>query len=149
VTPDAWRRTYELNVTAPFFLTRDVFSRMKEAGAGGRIITISTVSARYGGSENNVHYSSSKAALDGLTISFSRFGASHNILVNSIRCGLVDSGMTTKIEGYSQERYHKRLAMVPMGRAGTPDEVARTALHLLSDGGAFITGQWLEVAGGD
>jgi len=58
---------------------------------GGRIINISSASVRYGSSPNDLHYTASKVALDSLTLGFYRTGADHNILVNSIRCGVMDT----------------------------------------------------------
>lgn len=143
----SWDKTYSLNVKAPFFLMREAFSLMK--AGGGRIINISSVSSKYGGSANNLHYSSSKSALEGLTRGFARAGAEHNILVNAIRCGVIDTKMREKIEGYSEERFKERVAKVLLKRAGTPEDVARMALFLASQGGDFITGEMFAVAGGD
>ncbi|HEB71918.1 MAG TPA: SDR family oxidoreductase [Nitrospirae bacterium] len=143
-----WENTYTLNAKAPFFLIKEVFEEMKKSG-GGRIINISTVSAKYGGSANNIHYASSKAALDAMTAGFARAGAPFNILVNSIRCGVIDSGMHNKVEGYSETRFKKRINMIPLKRAGRPEDVALMALHLISDAGNFITGEFITIAGGD
>lgn len=144
----SWDKTYELNVKAPFFLMRAAFDRMKER-SGGRIINISTTSVKYGGSEKNMHYSSSKAAFDSLTKGFSRAGAKHNILVNSIRCGLIQSDMKKNVAGYTEENYQKRKALIPLQRVGDPLDIARMALFLASSGGDYITGEAICVAGGD
>jgi len=144
----SWDKTYSLNVKAPFFLMRETFGVMK-AGGGGRIINISSVSSKYGGSARNLHYSSSKSALECLTRGFARAGAESNILVNAIRCGVIDTRMREKIEGYSEERFRERVGKVLLKRAGTPEDVARMALFLASAGGDFITGETFAVAGGD
>ena len=144
----AWDNTYGLNVKAPFFLIRQAFEQMKE-NEGGRIINITTASAKYGGGSNNMHYVASKAALDTLTLGFARAGSKYNILVNSIRCGIIDTPMRTRIDGYSEQRFEQRVSLVPLGRAGQAIDIARMALFLASEGGDYITGQTFAVSGGE
>lgn len=144
---DAWDKTFTLNVKAPFFLSRDAFQYMKKQKRG-RIINISTVATKYGGA-NSLHYSASKSALDALTIGFSREGAKYNILVNSIRCGVIDTPMHKKIKGYSRENFEKRISLILLKRTGQPADIARMALFLASECGDFITGEIFTVAGGD
>jgi 3-oxoacyl-[acyl-carrier protein] reductase len=96
-----------------------------------------------------MHYTASKAALDSLTLGFSRAGADHNILVNSIRCGVIDTNMHTRIEGYSKDQFEKRINMIPLKRVGKPNDIASMALYLASEGGDFITGEIFTIAGGD
>lgn len=144
---ESWDLTMALNAKTPFFLTREAFLDMKSRG-NGRIINISSVSQKYGGARS-LHYCASKAALDALTIGFAREGAQHNILVNSIRCGLIDTGMHRLVDGYSDEQFQQRLDKVPLKRAGSPDDIARMALFLAGESGNFITGEVFTVAGGD
>lgn len=148
LTEKSWDKTFALNAKAPFYLTRQAFRYMKENG-GGRIINISTTSVKYGGSAYNIHYCASKAALDTLTRSFSRHGAQYGILVNSIRCGLIDTPMQDKIPGYRAEKFLQRASLVPLKRAGKPEDIARMAVFLASEGGDFITGQIFAVSGGE
>lgn len=143
----SWDLTMTLNAKAPFFLSRSAFLDMKPRG-NGRIINISSVSQKYGGARS-LHYCASKAALDALTVGFAREGAQYNILVNSIRCGLIDTGMHQIVDGYSPEQFKQRLEKVPLKRAGSPDDVARMALFLAGESGNFITGEVFAVAGGD
>ncbi len=144
----SWDNTFNLNVKAPFFLIKEAFPHMKKNG-GGKIVNITTVSAKYGGSSHNLHYAASKSALDTLTIGFAREGAKHKILANSIRCGLIETGMQKKIPGYTEKLFKQRLNLIPLQRAGTPDDIARMAIFLLSECGDFITGQIFSVSGGD
>ena len=144
---DSWDLTMGLNAKAPFFLSRYAFLDMKSR-LNGRIINISSVSQKYGG-PRSLHYCSSKAALDAMTIGFAREGAQYNILVNSIRCGLIDTGMHRLIDGYSDEQFQQRMEKVPLKRAGTPDDIARMVLFLAGASGNFITGEVFTVAGGD
>ena len=144
----SWDATFALNVKAPFYLMASVFERMKKQG-GGRIINVSSVNVKYGGSGKSLHYNASKAALESLQRGFAREGAKHNILVNSIRCGLIEKPMRTKIDGYSEENFRKRVDLIPLKRAGRPMDIARMALFLAAESGNFITGEIFTVAGGD
>ncbi len=144
----SWDHIFNLNVKAPFYLSTSAFQFMKENN-GGRIINISSVNVKYGGSGKSLYYSAAKAALDNLTIGFAREGAKYNILVNSIRCGLIDTPMRTKVKGYTEDQFKKRIGLVPLKRAGRPIDIARMALFLASESGNFITSEIFTVAGGD
>ena len=144
----SWDCTFGLNVKAPFFLSASAFQYMKETG-GGRIINISSAAVKYGGGANNLHSVATKAALDCLTIGYAREGAKYNILVNSIRSGVIDTPMRTKIKGYTEEHFQKRVSLIPLKRIGQPIDIARMALFLASESGNFITAEIFTVAGGD
>ncbi|MEO5372888.1 MAG: SDR family oxidoreductase [Alphaproteobacteria bacterium] len=144
----AWLDTFAVNVQAPFWLCRAAWPHLAAAG-GGRIINISSAAVGFGGSARNMHYTASKAALEGLTIALAKEGAPVGILVNAIRCGLIESGMHLRVPGYDEERYRRRAAEVPLGRAGRPEEVAAMVAVLASEEGGFITGQVIAIAGGD
>lgn len=143
----SWDTMFDLHAKAPFVLSKDAFAHMKEQN-WGRIINISTAAVERTG-PNNMHYYASKAALDALTRGFAREGAKHNVLVNSIRCGVIDTPMRTKISGYSEEIFQKRVSMIPMGSAGKPIDIARMILFLTGEGGNFITGQIYKISGGE
>ena len=142
---ESWEKTFQLNARAPFFLARQAFSHMKDHG-GGKIINISSISAKYGGSAKTMHYGAAKAALEAITVGMSRAGAPHDILVNAIRGGFIDTPMHQKL---GRGNLEKRIEMIPLKRAGKAEDVARMALFLASEGGDFITGEILTVAGGD
>lgn len=148
LSEESWHHTFDLNVKAPFYLSGEAFHYMKEQG-GGRIINISSVNVKYGGSAWSLHYCAAKAALESLTVGFAREGAKHNILVNAIRCGVIDTPMRTNIKGYDEEKFKKRIELTPLKRAGKSIDIARMALYLASEGGDYITGEILTVAGGD
>jgi 3-oxoacyl-[acyl-carrier protein] reductase len=142
-----WLRCFELNLIAPVALSKRACHRMKERH-GGRIINITTAAINYGGI-NSVHYVSSKASLEYCALALSKWGAKHNILVNTVRCGLIDTGMRGTITGYTDEDFQKRRELVPLGRAGTPEEVASIVQFLSSEAAQFVTGEVWTVAGGD
>ena len=142
---ESWNDTFALNATAPFFLAKETFSFMKDHG-GGRIINISSISAKYGGSPQSLHYAASKAALDAVTVGLARAGASFNILVNSIRGGFVNTQFHKRI---GRTNIEDRIKLIPLKRAGKPLDIARLALFLASETGDYITGEIFTVAGGD
>lgn len=144
----AWGKTFDLNTKAPFYLIGEALFVMKKKKQG-RIINISSVNVKYGGGPKSFHYIASKAALEALTIGFAKEGAQDNVLVNAIRCGVIDTPMRTKTSGYSEKDFQKRIDLVPLKRAGTPLDVARMALFLAAESGDFITGEIFTVAGGD
>ncbi len=144
----SWQTTFDLNAKAPFYLSGEAFNYMKEHG-GGKIVNISSVNVKYGGSAKSIHYVASKAALESIMRSFAKEGAQYNILVNAIRPGVIDTPMRTRVAGYNEEDFARRVNMVPLKRAGKPIDVARMALFLASEAGDFITGEIFTVAGGD
>ena len=142
---ESWDNTLALNAKAPFFLAKAAFVPMKEQG-GGKIINISSVSAKYGGSPQTLHYGAAKAALDAITVGLARAGAQYNILVNSVRGGVVDTPFHQKI---GRRNLDDRLKLIPLKRAGQPIDIARMVLFLASEAGDYITGEIFTVAGGE
>ena len=142
----AWAKTFQLNSQAPFFLSQRAFLQMKNNN-GGKIINISSVSAKYGGSSRSLHYGASKAALEAVTVGLAKIGAPHNILVNAVRGGFIDTPAQQRLK--SQKDLQERIKLIPLQRAGKPEDVSSLVVFLASDAGNFITGEVMTVAGGD
>lgn len=143
-TPEAdWERTFRLNAFAPFFLSRAAFRAMR--GSGGRIVSISSIAAKFGGSARSMHYGAAKAALESFTAGLARLGAPHGILVNAVRAGVIDTPLHDKF----RKNMAERIALIPLKRIGKPRDVAAMVAHLAGPGGDFITGQVLSVTGGE
>jgi 3-oxoacyl-[acyl-carrier protein] reductase len=113
---------------------------------GGKIINISSISVKYGGSAQTLHYGAAKSALETVTLGLSKAGAKHNILVNTVRGGFIDTPMHQKL---GRTNIEKRIEMIPLKKAGKPRDVAGMVLFLASEAGDFITGETFTVAGGD
>lgn len=141
----AWEQTLALNLEAPFFLAQQAFRHMMTTG-GGKIINISSVGVKYGGSSTSLHYAAAKSALETVTIGLAKSGAAHHILVNAIRPGIIATPFHADIPAGDLAQ---RIQLVPLKRAGTPGEVAQMILYLLSRAGDFITGQIFSITGGD
>ncbi len=110
----------------------------------GRIINISSVSG-VAGNAGQANYSASKAGIIGLTKSVARELASRGICVNAVAPGFVDTEMTQSMPEKAREA---AVSMIPLGRMGSVDDIARTVVFLAGDGGSYITGQVLCVDGG-
>src|SRR3989344_810901 len=143
----SWEKTFALNAAAPFFLAQEAF-RCMEKQRGGRIINISSVAAKYGGSATPLHYGAPKPALEAITKGLARAGAPYNVLVNTVRGGIIDTLFHQKIHRTKAD-LQKRVKLTPLGRMGRPSDIAQMVLFLASRGGDYITGETFTVAGGD
>jgi len=142
----SWSETFQLNAQSPFFLAQRAFVQMKKSG-GGKIINISSIAAKYGGSARSLHYGASKAALEAVTVGLARAGAPHKILVNAVRGGYIDTPAQHRLS--SQKDLTERIKRIPLQRAGQPEDIASMIVFLASGAGDFITGEIMTVAGGD
>lgn len=137
-------RTFMVNTFAPFLLSSAVFDRMVKKRFG-RIVNISSIAAKYGGSAYSMHYGCSKLALEGITRTLAREGAASNILVNTVRPGVIDTSFHKKFP----KDMTKRVAMIPLKKMGKPEDVAEMVYYLGSDKNNFITNETITVAGGE
>ena len=141
----AWDESFALNVKAPFFLARQAFQHMAAHG-GGRIINLSSIGVKFGGSPTSLHYSAAKHALEGVTLGLAKLGAERGVLVNAVRAGVIDTPMHA---ARGPEAMERRRQQIPMKRFGTPGELARMIAFLIGPGGDFVTGQTFAVSGGE
>ena len=112
----------------------------------GRIVNISSIGVKYGGSPSSAIYTMSKSAIESITTSFAKAGAKHNILVNCIRIGVTN----TKLHNLNPEKnMKKRTSMIPMQRIADPNEIAQSILFLISPESSFTTGSIFTVSGGE
>ena len=137
-------RVVAVNLTGTLRLTKQVVRRMLLNPGGGSIVNISSIVGLRGYS-GLAAYSATKGALDAMTRSLARELGARKIRVNSIAPGYLKTEMT---HGLSERHMEQIVRRTPLGRLGTPEDVAGTVLFLLSDSARFITGQVLVVDGG-
>jgi len=138
-----WDSVISINLTGAFLLTQALLSPMLK-NRWGRIVNIASVVGR-AGQAGQVNYAASKAGIIGFTKSLAREVASRNITVNAVAPGYIETPMTAVL---SEEVTKAMLATVPLGRRGTPQDVANAVKFLASDAASYITGHVLDVNGG-
>lgn len=148
ITIESWNRTLAINLTGTFHCLQAAVSDML-AARWGRMVTISSASAQ-SGATRMAHYVASKGGVIGLTKALALELAPHGITVNTIPPGMIDTPMLRRAEVSGDVGKIDKIAarMIPVGRAGTPQDIAATCGFLCSDEASFITGQVVGVNGG-
>lgn len=137
-----WNAVIETNLTSVFKVTQAVIKHMSKANYG-RIVNIASVIGVHG-NMGQANYAASKAGVIALTKTLAKEYASRNITCNAIAPGFIDTAMTQKLKPEIKEQYMK---FIPLGRFGSPDDVAEVAFFLAT-GGSYITGQTIKLDGG-
>ena len=143
ITPEEWQRMLDVHLSGAFHCCQRALPGMIRRH-WGRILTVSSMWGQVGGS-CEVHYSAAKAGLIGLTKALAQEEGPSGITVNCIAPGVVDTDM---MAGFGPEDRQALADETPVGRLGTPEEVARTLVFLAGEDAGFITGQVLGVNGG-
>jgi len=144
LTYDDFVKTFSVNSIAPALMAAAVFDKMKK-NKFGRMVNISSIACKYGGSSHSLHYGCSKLALEGISKTLSKEGARSNILVNSVRPGLVD----TDFHRMFSKNMSERVNLIPMKRMGTVAEIADMVYFLGSEQNTYITNETISIAGGE
>ena len=138
-----WDAVLSTNLTSAHLLTQAVMGSMLKQ-RWGRIINIASINGQMG-QAGQANYAASKAGLIGLTMAVAREVASRNITVNAVAPGYIETDMTTSLPPEMKEAM---LKMTPLGRGGTPADVAAAVVFLASEEAGYITGHVLNVNGG-
>ncbi len=144
MTIDHWDKVLAINLRGTFTTVQKAIKYL-EKSQSPRIINISSNSGRMGGFENGMAYSASKGGIIALTYGLARRLAKKKITVNCIAPGTIESDMSAE---RSKETLNKLIKRFPIGRFGTPEEVAAAACYFASDEAGFTTGSVLDVNGG-
>ncbi len=140
---EEWRRMIEIHLFGTFYCTRAAL-RIMEPKSSGAIVNMASV-AGLAGIPGLAHYGAAKAGIIGFTKSVAMEAGSGNIRVNAIAPGFIETPMTADIPPFLRQMTTLR---TPLGRTGTPDEIAAVALFLVSDEASFVTGQVVSPNGG-
>lgn len=138
-----WHPVLDVNLTGPFNLCRAVVPGMR-GRRFGRIVNLASMNGLRG-QPGQANYSAAKAGLIGLTRTLALELAGYGVTANCIAPGFIDTDMTRAIRPDIREA---EIARIPVGRPGTPDEVAELAHYLCSDMAGFITGETISINGG-
>ena len=143
--PALWRTVIDVNLTGSFLMSK-VFGRLLAGGHGGSIVNISSIAGKVL-SPHTAAYAASKAGLQALTACMSGRGRPVGVRVNAICPGVID---TSRMDDLGRDEVWDQLVAtrIPLGRAGTGDDIAHTVVYLCSDQGAWVTGQSWNVDGG-
>ena len=144
MTLDSWRTVMATNLDSVFNMTRNVITGMRERGFG-RIISVASINGQKG-QIGQANYSAAKAGLFGFTKAVAQENANKGITVNAVAPGYIATEMVRAVP--EDVLKTKILPLIPVGRLGEPEEVARCVVFLASDQAGFITGSTLTVNGG-
>ena len=146
--PAALDQVLAINVKGCFLALREAILRMATdlGGQGGAVVNVSSRASEIGGANEWVHYAASKGAVDTFTVGASRELAPRGIRVNAVNPGLIDTEIHAKAG--VPDRAERFRPMIPMGRAGSAEEVADVILWLLSDQSSYVTGALVPIGGG-
>jgi 3-oxoacyl-[acyl-carrier protein] reductase len=139
-----WDEVLAVNLRGVFLGCRIVGRLMRERGSG-RIVNISSLAGQVGGLINGAHYAASKAGILALTKVVARELAPHGVTVNAIAPAAIDGPVMASL---SPEQVEALARSIPVGRLGTPEDVAALVAFLASDEAAFVTGATFDVNGG-
>jgi len=148
LTAERINRVLTTNVTGYFLCCREAVKRMshQHGGAGGAIVNVSSAASRLGAPGEYVDYAASKGAVDSLTIGLSLEVAAQGIRVNGVRPGFIYTDMHAS--GGEPGRVDRVASAIPMRRGGQREEVAQAIAWLVSDSASYVTGSFIDLAGG-
>jgi len=143
MTDEMWDAVLNVNLKGTFICCQECGRNMIE-NRYGRIVNLSSVA--YMGSIGQTNYAAAKAGLIGMTRTMALEWARYNITLNCIAPGMIDTDMT---RGMPEEIFDAAVAKIPIQRIGTPEDIGRVALFLVSEDSSYVTGQIINVCGGN
>ena len=148
LSESAWRNVLDIKVTGAFLCTQAVVREFLKQGGGGSVVNVISVEAKIARAAD-LAYATASGALYTLTRKAGRALAPHGIRVNAVSPGTTDTARNDALYGYPRsQEWHDRLETIPLGRAGTPEEIGNVIAWLCSKEADFIVGQCIEMDGG-
>lgn len=144
LTEERWDEVIDLNVKSAFFASQAAIPKM--LAKGGSIINVTSVAARNGGALGSIHYSSGKAAMLTMSKGLAKEYAPQGIRVNAVSPGVIDTPFHEVFT--TAETMENLRKVIPMGREGSPQEVASVIAFLASDAASYLCGETIEINGG-
>lgn len=145
ITVEDWDETLETNARGTFYISRAFLPLLRLASGDRTILNLASVAGQIGSVTTGVHYAASKGAILAMSRSFARALSGEGIRVNALAPGPITSNITDKLEATTRESL---AGAVPLGRFGTPEEVAWLITSLVSPRASYVTGATYDVNGG-
>jgi len=145
LTEERWDEVIDLNLKSAFLCSQAVAASMMERKAGS-IVNVSSIAGRNGGALGSIHYSTAKGGLITLTKGFAKELAPYGVRVNAVSPGVIDTPYHERFS--TPEAMKAYVAGIPLGRVGTPEEVASVITFLASDAASYLCGETIEINGG-
>ena len=145
LTEERWDEVIDLNLKSAFLCSQAVAGGMIERQTGA-IVNVSSIAGRTGGALGSAHYSSAKGGLITFTKGLAKELGPHGVRVNAVSPGVIDTPFHQQFS--TPEMIKAYIAMIPLGRIGTPTEVGKVIAFLASDGASFLAGETIEINGG-
>lgn len=143
---EEWQQTLDINARGTFLFCRAYARRVTSPREGGRVVTVGSVAAQLGGYRSSSSYIASKAAVLGFTKGLARELAPFGVTANSVAPGLIDAPMLRLSLDPADDA--RAAAGIPLGRIGTPEDVAGAVSYLVSPDASYVTGNTIDVNGG-
>ena len=144
ITEEDWDRVFAVNMKGVFLCSKAVMGTMKRQKSG-KIINFGSIAGKVGGIIAGAHYSATKAGVMCFTKSLARELAPFGVNVNAIAPGVIETAMTQMLTKGDWEQFQR---IIPLGRIGTVEEAAKVALFLACDDSSYITGEIIDLNGG-
>lgn len=145
LSEERWDEVFTLNVKSAFFCVKAVVPKMVEKGKGA-IINVTSIAGSNGGAMGSIHYSAAKGAMTTMTKGLAKEFGSQGIQINAVSPGVID---TPFHETFSTPEAMKNFAnIIPIGRVGKSEEVAKVIVFLASDAASYLCGETLDINGG-
>lgn len=145
LTEERWDEVIDLNLKSAFLCSQAAAASMMERKAGA-IVNVSSIAGRNGGALGSIHYSTAKGGLITLTKGFAKELAPYGVRVNAVSPGVIDTPYHERFS--TPEAMKGYVAGIPLGRVGTPAEVASVIAFLASDAASYLSGETIEINGG-